>query len=113
MSKLSYPLSKKSLSQAFADLNPESIAVGRPIQGYQEAVVDGAWSLSRLRSHLKRLGFKAAGSAEQLLFVNEGADVGVQLMGAVAHPTMGRWISFSVELQARRSAKVTPRVHFS
>lgn len=113
MEHLSYPLTTKSLTQAFADLKPEGITVDRPKQGFQEALVDGEWPLNRLRSHLKRLGFKTAGNPAQLVFINDRADVGVQLMGAAVHPVKNGWRTFTIEVQARRDVESRQRVHFS
>lgn len=98
---LRFPLSKKALTAAFAPLCPESIEVTKS-PGWHEAVIHGAWSLTRLKRHFANLGFTATGRDDDLLFVNATQDVGFQCQGVTPHPTKNTWKDYCVEVQARR-----------
>ncbi|MCC5617909.1 hypothetical protein LC605_23055 [Nostoc sp. CHAB 5836] len=113
MTSLCYPLTKKKLELAFEVLSPNFVEVFRRSQGWHEGVVDGAWSLSRLRTHLKVIGFKPVPCTDTLLFVNASADVGVQLFGAEHDKAKNTWKNYTVEVQARNGSDVRPPAHFA
>jgi hypothetical protein len=99
---LKYPLTKKALGVAFAALNPQSIRVYKT-SGFHEAVIDGEWSLTRIKAHLKALGYFQTGKKDALLFVNESKTVGFQLQGISPHPDPKKntWRTYNIEVQAR------------
>jgi hypothetical protein len=99
-SVLSYPLTVEALQNAFAALKPEHIRVDSGI-GRDEAVVDGEWSLSRLRAHFKAMGYKKTGDTDSLAFVNDENTVGFVLFGVAPHPTKNTWRTYTIEVQAR------------
>jgi len=98
--KLSYPLTVKALRQAFEALGPASIELNKQPK-YQEATVDGAWSLTRLTLHFRNLGFKPTGPQNMLAFVNSDETIGLVLYGVEPHPTRNAWKNYSIEVQAR------------
>jgi hypothetical protein len=100
MTTLTYPLTKKALRAAFEPLQPTDIQVTRK-ESWNDAVVDGSWSLTKLRAHFRALGFKPTGKPDDLLFVNEAGTVGLQMQGAQIHPTKNTWKTYYVEVQAR------------
>lgn len=112
MTALTFPLTKKKLDAAFEALRPSFVKVRRS-PGWHEAVVDGAWPLSRLRSHLKTIGFKAVPYKDDLLFVNASADVGVQLFGAEQDKDKRTWKTYTLEVQARRGPGARSPGHFA
>lgn len=111
MPALAYPLSHKRLQEAFAALHPGWIQV-RSHRGFQDAVVDGAWTLPVLRQRLRLLGLEPVEHSDGLLWTNSAQDVGVQIFGIDRHPRLPTWKTYTIEVQARRSISSKAPVHF-
>lgn len=112
MAALTFPLTKKKLHAAFEDLHPSLVEVRR-WPGWHEAVVDGAWTLSRLRRHFKTIGFKAVQRKDDLIFVNHTADIGVLLFGVRQDRNTRKWKTYALEVQARSGPSVRSPAHFA
>lgn len=97
---LRYPLTVKALELAFEALSPDGIELSKQSK-YQEAAVDGAWSLTKLTLHFRNLGFKPAGPQHMLAFVNSDETVGLVLYGVEPHRTKNTWKTYCIEVQAR------------
>ena len=98
--QLRYPLTTKTLREAFAALSPDGIQLSKQSK-YQEATVDGTWSLTKLMLHLRNLGLKPTGPQNVLAFVNHDETIGCILYGVEPHPTRNTWKNYSIEVQAR------------
>lgn len=111
MPTLAHPLSIQSLHEAFKDLSPSCVLV-RSRRGFQDAVVDGAWTLPVLRAHLRSLGLQPIQHTDSLLWSNAAKDVGIQLFGIDRHPHLPAWKTYTIEVQARKNSAARPPAHF-